>query len=48
MRRTAALAALAVAGSLFATAAPAQACIGLPCDVVNIVCEVATGRVCVR
>lgn len=48
MRRTAVLLVLVAAGSLFAVATPASACVGEPCDVVNAVCEITKGRPCVR
>ena len=48
MRRSL-LAAALVAGAFSFTAAPAaNACTGLPCDVVNLACDAALGRPCVR
>ncbi|HEX8003480.1 MAG TPA: hypothetical protein VF519_12370 [Mycobacteriales bacterium] len=48
MRRTALAAALLAAAASFAAAPSASACVGLPCDVVNAVCEITRGAPCVR
>ncbi|HEV2891775.1 MAG TPA: hypothetical protein VGX28_15495 [Frankiaceae bacterium] len=45
--RVLALAALTAAAAL-SFAPPASACVGLPCDAVNAVCEVVRDSPCVR
>lgn len=48
MRRVLVAAAL-VAGSIAAAAPPASACgEGAPCAVINLVCQTALGRPCIR
>lgn len=47
MRRTALLAALLAGAATFSVQPAAHACIGLPCDVINLVCRTAARADCV-
>jgi hypothetical protein len=48
MRRTALAAALLAAATSLSFAPTASACAGTVCDAINLACETALGRGCVR